>query len=74
MMTILQLFRRCKVNQKRIYQPHLMIALVASVILFIVPATFAVDNMLMDPDFEEPVLGWNLAKRAPAAATLKIDK
>ncbi len=61
-------------NQKRIYQSYLMSTLVASVILFIVPTAFAVDNMLMDPDFEEPVLGWNLAKRPPAAAILRIDK
>jgi hypothetical protein len=28
----------------------------------------------MDPDFEEAVSGWSLATRAPAAATLTIDK
>ena len=32
-----------------------------------------VENLLMDPGFEEPVLGWSLARRAPAAATLTID-
>jgi hypothetical protein len=32
-----------------------------------------VENLLMDGDFEEPVLGWGLARRAPAEATLTID-
>jgi len=33
-----------------------------------------VENLLMDPDFEDPVLGWSLSTRAPAAATLTVDK
>jgi len=32
-----------------------------------------VENLLMDGGFEEPVLGWSLVTRAPAAATLTID-
>jgi hypothetical protein len=32
-----------------------------------------VENLLMDGGFEEAVLGWGLAIRAPAAATLTID-
>jgi hypothetical protein len=32
-----------------------------------------VENLLMDGDFEDPVSGWGLATRPPAAATFTID-
>ena len=61
-------------NQVRIHQLILRITFVISMILTSSAFSKEIENLLMDPDFEEPVLGWSLATRAPAAATLTIDK
>ena len=61
-------------DQTRIHQLILSITLVIGMILTSFAFSKEVENLLTDPDFEEPVLGWSLATRAPAAATLTIDK
>ena len=60
-------------NQTRIHQLILSITLVIGMILTSSAFSQEVENLLMDGDFEEPVSGWSLARRAPAAATLTID-
>jgi len=60
-------------NQTRIHQLILSITLVIGMILTSSAFSKEVENLLMDGGFEEPVLGWGLARRAPAAATLTID-
>ena len=60
-------------NQTRIHQLILSITLVIGMILTSSAFSQEVENLLMDGDFEEPVLGWSLSRRAPAAATLTID-
>ncbi|MHC4509878.1 MAG: carbohydrate binding domain-containing protein [Planctomycetota bacterium] len=60
-------------NQTRIHQLILSITLVIGMILTSSAYSKDVENLLMDPDFEEPVLGWYLSTRSPAAATLTID-
>jgi len=60
-------------NQTRIHQLILSITLVIGMILTSSAFSQEVENLLMDGGFEEPVLGWGLARRAPAAATLTID-
>ena len=60
-------------NQTRIYQHILSITFVIGMILTSSASSQEVENLLMDGGFEEPVLGWNLVTRAPAAATLTID-
>ena len=60
-------------NQTRTHQFILSITFVIGMILISSAFSREVENLLMDPDFEEPVLGWSLATRAPAAATLTID-
>ena len=60
-------------NQTRIHQHILSIAFVIGMILTSSAFSQEVENLLMDGSFEEPVLGWGLATRAPAAATLTID-
>ncbi len=60
-------------NQTRIHQLILSITLVIGMILTSSAFSKEVENLLMDGDFEEAVLGWGLAMRAPAAATLTID-
>lgn len=60
-------------NQTCTYQRNLSITLVIGMILTSSASAGEVENLLMDPDFEEPVLGWSLSRRAPAAATLTID-
>jgi hypothetical protein len=62
-----------KMNQTRIHQLILNITLVIGMIFTSSAFSQEVENLLMDGDFEEPVLGWGLARRAPAAATLTID-
>ena len=61
-------------NRTRIHQLILSITLVTGMILTSSAFSREVENLLMDPDFDDPVLGWGLALRAPAAATLTIDK
>ena len=61
-------------NQTRIHQLILSITLVIGMILTSSAFSKEVENLLMDPGFEEPVLGWSLVRRPPAAATLTIDK
>ncbi len=60
-------------NQTRIHQLILSITLVIGMILTSSAFSQEVENLLMDGDFEEPVSGWSLARRAPAAATFTID-
>ncbi len=60
-------------NQTRTHQLVLCITLVTGMILTSSAYSQEVENLLMDGGFEEPVLGWGLARRAPAAATLTID-
>jgi len=60
-------------NQKRRHQLILSSALVIGMILTSSAFSQEVENQLMDGDFEEPVSGWGLSRRAPAAATLTID-
>jgi len=60
-------------NQTRIHQLILSITLVIGMILTSSAFSQEVENLLMDGGFEEPVLGWGLSRRAPAAATLTID-
>jgi len=60
-------------NQTRIYQHILSITFVIGMILTSSAFSQEVENLLMDGGFEEPVLGWSLSRRAPAAATLTID-
>jgi hypothetical protein len=62
-----------KMNQTRIHQLILSIMLVIGMILTSSAFSQEVENLLVDGDFEEPVSGWGLARRAPAAATLTID-
>jgi hypothetical protein len=60
-------------NQTRRYQHILSITFVIGMILTSSASSQEVENLLMDGGFEEPVLGWSLVTRAPAAATLTID-
>ena len=60
-------------NQTRTHQLVLCITLVTGMILTSSAYSQEVENLLMDGGFEEPVSGWGLARRAPAAATLTID-
>jgi len=60
-------------NPIRIHQLILSITLVIGMILTSSAYSQEVENLLMDGGFEEAVLGWSLARRAPAAATLTID-
>jgi len=60
-------------NQTRIHLLILSITLVIGMILTSSAYSQEVENLLMDGGFEEAVLGWGLAIRAPAAATLTID-
>jgi len=60
-------------NQTRIHQLVLSITLVIGMIFTSSAYSQEVENLLMDGGFEEAVLGWGLAIRAPAAATLTID-
>ena len=60
-------------NQTRIQQLILSITLVIGMIFTSSAYSQEVENLLMDGGFEEAVLGWGLAIRAPAAATLTID-
>ena len=60
-------------NQTRIHQLILSITLVIGMIFTSSAYSQEVENLLMDGGFEEAVLGWGLAIRAPAAATLTID-
>jgi hypothetical protein len=60
-------------NQARKYQHILSITFVIGMILTSSAFSQEVENLLMDGSFEEPVLGWSLVTRAPAAATLTID-
>jgi hypothetical protein len=62
-----------KMNQTRIHQLVLSITLVIGMISTSSAYSQEVENLLMDGGFEEAVLGWGLAIRAPAAATLTID-
>jgi hypothetical protein len=62
-----------KMNQTRIHQLVLSITLVIGMIFTSSAYSQEVENLLMDGGFEEAVLGWGLAIRAPAAATLTID-
>jgi hypothetical protein len=62
-----------KMNQTRIHQHILSITFVIGMILTSSASSQEVENLLMDGGFEEPVLGWSLVTRAPAAATLTID-
>jgi len=62
-----------KMNQTRIHQLILSITLVIGLIFTSSAFSQEVENQLMDGDFEEPVSGWGLARRAPAEATLTID-
>jgi hypothetical protein len=61
-------------NRTRTHQFILSITFLIGMILTSSAFSNEVENLLMDPDFEDPVLGWGLATRAPAAATLTIDK
>ncbi|MHC4299940.1 MAG: carbohydrate binding domain-containing protein [Planctomycetota bacterium] len=60
-------------NQTRTHQLVLCITLVTGMILTSSAYSQEVENLLMDGGFEEPVSGWGLASRAPAAATFTID-
>jgi len=60
-------------NQTHIHQLILSITLVIGMIFTSSAYSQEVENLLMDGGFEEAVLGWGLAIRAPAAATLTID-
>ncbi|MHC4495900.1 MAG: carbohydrate binding domain-containing protein, partial [Planctomycetota bacterium] len=60
-------------NQIRMHQLILSITLLIGMILTSSAFSQEVENLLMDGGFEEAVLGWGLAIRAPAAATLTID-
>ncbi len=60
-------------NQTRIHQLVLSITLAIGMIFTSSAYSQEVENLLMDGGFEEAVLGWGLAIRAPAAATLTID-
>ena len=60
-------------NQTRKHQLILSITLVIGMIFTSSAYSQEVENLLMDGGFEEAVLGWGLAIRAPAAATLTID-
>jgi hypothetical protein len=62
-----------KMNQTCIHQLILSITLVIGMFFTSSACSQEVENLLMDGGFEEAVLGWGLATRAPAAATLTID-